>query len=174
MRPDIAARAINEARQGNPKGKLIYLTPAGAPLKQAKVSALSREEGLILLCGRYEGIDQRVIDVSGAEEISIGDFVLAGAEAAALVLLEAVVRLLPEVVGDKTSLEEESFSSPDWLEYPHYTAPHDWEGHTIPAILLSGNHKAIAQWRLEQAELRTRTRRTDLLPKLPPTSTQKK
>ena len=161
MRPNIVAKAIEAAKEKNPN-PLVYLTPAGKPLTQKKAQALSQAEGLILLCGRFEGIDQRVLDVYDAEEISIGDFVLAGGEAAALVLLEALVRLLPDVVGDSSSLDDESFSNPNLLEYPHYTAPREWRGQSIPSVLLSGNHKAIAAWRKEQAHDRTAQRRADL------------
>lgn len=162
MRPDVAARAIDEARAQNPAARLIYLTPTGKPFTQAKAQELSQAEGVILLCARYEGIDQRAIEARQAEEISIGDFVLAGGEVAALSLLEAVVRLLPSVLGDQNSLNEESFADPNLLEYPHYTAPREWEGKTIPDVLLSGDHKKIASWRKEQAQRRTQKRRPDL------------
>lgn len=158
MRPDIVDAAI---RARHPGGPLIYLTPRGRLLDQRRVAELADGAGATLLCGRFEGVDQRVLDAHGAEEISLGDFVLSGGEPAALVLMDAVVRLLPGVVGKEESLEEESFA---WglLEYPHYTRPQAWEGRAVPEELLSGHHERIRAWRRRQAEEATRQRRPDL------------
>ncbi len=161
MRADVAAAAVDAARENAPDAPAIYLSPRGAPLTQARVRELAQGPGVVLLCGRFEGLDQRVIEARGLEEVSIGDFVLAGGEVAAMALIEAVVRLLPGVVGDDASLAEESFEQ-YLLEYPHYTRPRDWEGREIPDILLSGDHGRIAKWRREQAEKITRERRPDL------------
>jgi tRNA (guanine37-N1)-methyltransferase len=162
MRADIAAAAIDAARQGAPDGTpTIYLSPRGTPLTQARARGLAQGPGAILLCGRFEGIDQRVLDARGVKEISIGDYVLSGGELAAQVLIDACVRLLPGVAGNETSLAEESFAS-GLLEYPHYTRPREWEGHTIPEVLLSGDHEKIARWRREQTEGLTKARRPDL------------
>lgn len=158
IRADIAANAIDSI---TPNGPLIYLTPRGKPLTQARAKALSVEPGVTLLCGRFEGLDQRVIEARNIEEISIGDYVLSGGEIAAMVLLDSVVRLLPGVIGTDASLSEESFES-GLLEYPHYTRPREWEGHNIPDVLLSGDHGAIEKWRREQAEKATKQRRPDL------------
>ena len=159
MRPDVVASAIGHAADGRP---LLYLTPRGRPFCQADATRLAGSDGVILLCGRYEGIDQRVIDASGAEEISIGDYVLSGGELAAMIVLDACVRLLPGVMGAAESAVEESFSG-NLLEYPQYTRPADWQGQPVPGVLLSGDHAAIARWRTEQAESVTRARRPDLL-----------
>ncbi len=162
MRADIAAAAIDAARAAMPAGApTLYLSPRGHPLTQARVRELARGPGAILLCGRFEGIDQRVLEARKVEEVSIGDYVLSGGELAAQVLIDAVVRLLPGVAGNEASLAEESFAS-GLLEYPHYTRPREWEGHAIPEVLLSGDHKAIAKWRREQAEALTQERRPDL------------
>jgi tRNA (guanine37-N1)-methyltransferase len=126
---------------------------------------LSEGPGVILLCGRFEGIDERVLEARQIEEVSIGDYVLSGGELAAMVLLDACVRLLPGIAGNAASLAEESFAS-GLLEYPHYTRPRDWEGHAIPEILLSGDHDKIAKWRKQQAEALTKSRRPDLWEKL--------
>jgi len=163
MRADVLAAAIDHAREDMPDVPLIYLSPRGRPLTQARVRELSAGPGAILLAGRFEGVDQRVIDVRGLEEISIGDYVLSGGELAAMVLIDACVRLLPGVLGADASLDEESFES-GLLEYPQYTRPRDWEGHAIPDVLLSGDHKRIAAWRRAEAERLTRERRPDLLP----------
>jgi tRNA (guanine37-N1)-methyltransferase len=145
---------------------IIYLTPRGRPLEQARVRELADGPGVILLCGRYEGVDQRVLDAWQVEEISVGDYVLSGGEPAALVLLDAVVRLLPGVLGQADSLSEESFES-GLLEYPHYTRPARWKDRQgierlVPDVLTSGHHGRVAQWRKEQAEQVTRERRPDL------------
>lgn len=158
MRPDVVDAAIRAARGPGP---LIYLTPRGRLFDQARARALAAEPGVTLLCGRFEGVDQRVLDAHGAEEVSIGDFVLSGGEPAALVLMDAVVRLLPGVVGREESLAEESFER-GLLEYPHYTRPQVWEGRAVPEVLLSGHHERIRAWRQAQAEEVTRQRRPDL------------
>jgi len=166
MRVDIAAAAIDAARAAMPPAlPTIYLSPRGRPLSEARVRALSEGEGVILLCGRFEGIDERVLEARQIEEISIGDYVLSGGELAAMVLIDACVRLLPGVAGNEASLAEESFAS-GLLEYPHYTRPRDWEGRAIPEILLSGDHDKIAKWRREQAEAMTKSRRPDLWERL--------
>jgi tRNA (guanine37-N1)-methyltransferase len=159
MRPDVLDAAIRAARA--PLGPLIYLTPRGAPLVQDRVKALAREPAVTLICGRFEGVDQRVLDAHAVEEVSLGDFVLSGGEAAAIALLDAVVRLLPGVVGRGDSLAEESFEN-GLLEYPHYTRPDPWAGRAIPEVLKSGHHAHIRAWRREQAEQITRARRPDL------------
>jgi tRNA (guanine37-N1)-methyltransferase len=162
MRADIVASALDAAHAGTEPGTpAIYLSPRGRPLTQTRVRALARGPGAILLCGRFEGIDQRVLDAGDIEEISIGDYVLSGGELAAQVLIDACVRLLPGVAGNESSLAEESFAA-GLLEYPHYTRPRDWEGRAIPEVLLSGDHKRIAEWRREQAEKLTKERRPDL------------
>jgi tRNA (guanine37-N1)-methyltransferase len=159
MRADVALAAIDAVpREGRP---LIYLSPRGLPLTQARVTALSTGPGAILLCGRFEGLDQRVLDARDVEEISIGDFVLAGGEIAAMALIEAVVRLIPGVLGDAASPAEESFAE-GLLEYPQYTRPQTVEGRPVPDVLTGGNHKEIAKWRAEQAKALTRERRPDL------------
>jgi tRNA (guanine37-N1)-methyltransferase len=162
MRADVLAAAIDHASEGMAGVPLIYLSPRGRPLTQARVRELSAGPGAILLAGRFEGVDQRVIDARGLEEISIGDYVLSGGEVAAMVLIDACVRLLPGVLGAEASLDEESFEN-GLLEYPQYTRPRDWEGRAIPDILLSGDHKRIAAWRRSEAERLTRERRPDLL-----------
>jgi len=162
MRADIAAAAVDAARAAAPEGTpTLYLSPRGAPLTQERVQALAHGPGAILLCGRFEGIDQRVLDARRIEEVSIGDYVLSGGDLAALVLMDACVRLLPGVVGNEGTHSEESFAS-GLLEYPHFTRPRDWEGHAIPGVLLSGDHERIAKWRREQAENLTKARRPDL------------
>ena len=158
LRADVADAALASVADGRP---MVALTPRGRKFTQADARRLAAGPGAILLCGRYEGIDQRVIDARGLEEISIGDYVLSGGEPAALVLLDAAVRLLPGVMGAQESAEEESFSA-GLLEYPHYTRPADWQGRHVPEVLLSGNHAAIAAWRRAEAERITRTRRPDL------------
>ena len=162
MRPDIVAGAVDAALAGGAVGPLVYLTPRGAPLRQARVRELAAGPGVVLLCGRYEGVDARVIEARGFEELSLGDFVLSGGEVAAMALLDACVRLLPGVVGAAASLDEESFTR-GLLEYPHYTRPQVWEGRTVPEVLLSGHHERIRAWRHAQALEVTRERRPDLL-----------
>ncbi len=158
LRADVVDAAIAAEQDGRP---LVYLTPRGKPFRQSDAARLASAPGVVLLCGRYEGIDQRVIDARGAEEISIGDFVLSGGEIPAMLLLDACVRLLPGTMGAAESAEEESFSS-GLLEYPHYTRPAEWQGRAVPPVLLSGNHAAIAAWRRAQSETITRLRRPDL------------
>ena len=162
MRPDIVARAVDSVVAEGALGPLLYLSPRGRPLRQDRVRELASGPGVVLLCGRYEGVDARVIEARGILEVSLGDFVLSGGEIAAMALIDACVRLLPGVVGDSHSLEEESFAS-GLLEYPHYTRPQSWEGRAVPEVLLSGNHARIARWRQEQALGVTRERRPDLL-----------
>lgn len=164
MRADVLGSAIDHARAEHPALPLIYLSPRGAPLTQARVRDFAEGAGVMLLCGRFEGVDQRVIDARGAEEISVGDYVLSGGEPAAMILMDAVVRLLPGVMGADGSATEESFEN-SLLEYPHYTRPREWEGRAIPEVLLSGDHARIAAWRRRQAEALTRARRPDLLSK---------
>jgi tRNA (guanine37-N1)-methyltransferase len=159
MRADILARAIDSV--SGPHRPLLYLSPRGAPLTQEKARALAAGPGLIALAGRFEGIDERLIEARGLEEVSLGDFVLAGGEIAAMALIEACVRLIPGVMGSPSSLGEESFEA-GLLEYPHYTRPREFEGRPIPDILLSGDHARIAAWRREKAEEITRARRPDL------------
>jgi len=162
MRADIAGAALDAARKTAPPGTpLFYLSPRGKPLTQERARSLSQGPGVVLLCGRFEGIDERVLEARNVEEISIGDYVLSGGELAAMVLLDACVRLLPGVAGNEVSLEDESFAS-GLLEYPHYTRPREWEGRAIPDVLLSGDHEKIAKWRRAQAESLTKARRPDL------------
>lgn len=159
LRADVVDAAIAAVADDRP---LLVLTPRGAKLDQARLRDLAAGPGVVLLCGRYEGIDQRVIEARGAIEVSIGDYVLSGGELPALVLLDGCVRLLPGVMGAAESAVEESFAD-GLLEYPHYTRPALWQGREVPAVLLSGNHAAIAAWRRAQAEQTTRARRPDLL-----------
>lgn len=159
MRPDVVDSAITAG--WNPAGPLIHLSPRGRVLDQELAHRLASESALTLLCGRYEGIDQRVLDARQVEEVSLGDYVLSGGDIAALVLLDAVIRLIPGVMGAADSLAEESFSH-GLLEYPHYTRPADWQGRAVPEILVSGHHQKVAAWRLAQAEEITRRRRPDL------------
>ena len=158
LRPDVVDAALAAVADGRP---MICLTPRGAKLTQEKLKNLAAGPGVILLCGRYEGIDQRVIDARKMEEISIGDYVLAGGELAAMVLLDGAVRLLPGVMGATASATEESFADA-LLEYPHYTRPAEWQGRLVPEVLLSGHHAAVAAWRQAESERITRERRPDL------------
>lgn len=159
MRADVIDAAIDDATiAGAP---LVYLTPRGTPLSQEIAAELADGPGVTLICGRYEGVDQRVLDARDVTEISLGDFVLSGGEPAALALLDACVRLLPGVMGAEASLEEESFAR-GLLEYPHYTRPAEWCGRKVPDVLLSGHHRNIYAWRMEQAEMITQARRPDL------------
>jgi tRNA (guanine37-N1)-methyltransferase len=162
MRADILGVAIDAARERHPGLPLIYPSPRGAPLTQARIRELSAGPGVLLLCGRFEGIDERVIEARQAEEISLGDYVLSGGELAAMVIVDAAVRLIPGIMGAAESAAEESFEN-GLLEYPHYTRPREWEGRAIPDILLCGDHKRIAAWRREQAEAATKARRPELL-----------
>lgn len=172
FRPDVSSAAIDSvvlptgdsvADLGPDTGvrPLIYLTPRGAPLTQKRVRELASGPGLIVFCGRFEGLDQRVIESRQMEEISIGDFVLAGGEVAAQMMIEACVRLLPGVLGASDSTVSESFED-GLLEYPLYTRPRSWDGRDIPEVLLSGNHKAIAKWQFEQQKQVTKARRPDM------------
>lgn len=159
LKADVIARALSETPiAGRP---LLYMSARGRPLTQARVKQLATGPGLLVLCGRFEGVDQRVIDARGFEEIAVGDVVLAGGEAAAALLIEAVVRLLPGVLGEAASLAEESFED-GLLEGPQYTRPREWEGRPVPDVLLSGDHKKIAAWRRSERETTTRERRPDL------------
>ncbi len=159
LKPDIAAAAIDSvARKGRP---LLYLTPRGAPLTQDRVRDLATGSGVIVFCGRFEGLDQRVIDARQMEEVSIGDFILAGGEVAAQAMIEACVRLLPGVLGAQASAEDESFEN-GLLEYPLYTRPREWEGRSIPDVLLSGDHKKIKDWQQQEQIKITKARRPDL------------
>ena len=159
MKPNIAAAAIDSvAKEGRP---ILYMTPRGRPLTQKRVRELADGPGVIVFCGRFEGLDQRVIEAREMEEVSIGDFVLAGGEVATMALLEACIRLLPGVLGDASSAEQESFET-GLLEHPLYTRPREWEGREIPEVLLSGDHRKIAEWQLTQAQKITKARRPDL------------
>ncbi len=164
MRADVVGAALDRAIAGAPELPRILLSPRGRPLSQSLLRELAEGPGAHLVCGRFEGVDERVIEAKGLDEVSIGDYVLAGGELAALVLLDGVVRLLPGVVGAEASLSQESFEQ-GGLEYPHYTRPRSWEGWEIPDVLLSGDHGKIAEWRRREAERVTKERRPDLLGK---------
>ena len=159
LRPDVVDEAL--AAAADRPGPVIYLSPRGALLDQARVRDLAAGPGVTLLCGRYEGVDQRVLESRAIEEVSIGDYVLSGGEPGAIVLIDAVVRLLPEVMGNALSPGEESFEA-GLLEYPHYTRPAQWQGRQVPEVLQSGHHEKIRQWRRAEAERITEQRRPDL------------
>jgi tRNA (guanine37-N1)-methyltransferase len=162
LRPDIMASAIDHARPHiAPQAPLIYLSPRGKPFSQAMAQTLSEGPGMTLICGRFEGLDQRVIDHYRIIEVSLGDFVLTGGEIAAQAMIDATVRLIPGVLGNQASTEEESFSD-GLLEHPQYTRPADWRGMEIPPVLMSGHHGEVAKWRRAQSESLTQTRRPDL------------
>jgi len=162
MRADMAAAAIDAGRAGVVHGTpTLYMSPRGERLTQERARQLAEGPGVLVLCGRFEGVDERALEARNVEEVSIGDYVLSGGELAAQVLIDAAVRLLPGVTGNEVSLDEESFAS-GLLEYPHYTRPREWEGRSIPEVLLSGDHGKIAKWRREQAECLTKARRPDL------------
>ncbi|MEH3091656.1 MAG: tRNA (guanosine(37)-N1)-methyltransferase TrmD [Agrobacterium cavarae] len=161
LKPDVLAAAIDAVSEGDVRPRLL-MSPRGKPLTQERVRELAAGEGVIIVCGRFEGVDQRVIDARGLEEVCIGDYILSGGEPAALTLLDAVVRILPGVMGNDLSGVHESFEG-GLLEHPHYTRPQVWEGRDIPAVLTSGNHKLIDKWRHEQALSLTKERRPDLL-----------
>ncbi len=167
LRADVLADAIDAVSPpGDPRPRLL-MSPRGRPLDQARVRGFAAGPGLVIVCGRFEGVDERVIEGRGLQEVSIGDYVLSGGELAALVLLDACVRLLPGVMGKAESGHDESFEN-GLLEYPHYTRPRDWEGRAIPDVLLSGDHGRIAAWRRAEAERITRERRPDLAGPLKP------
>jgi tRNA (guanine37-N1)-methyltransferase len=159
MKADVLARAIDAARDASRPP--LLMSPRGAPLTQKRVAALAGGSGVVVICGRYEGIDERLIDARRLEEVSVGDYVLSGGEIAALALVDACVRLLPGVMGKQASAAEESFAD-GLLEYPQYTRPAEWEGRAIPDVLLSGDHAKVAAWRRAEAERLTRARRPDL------------
>lgn len=162
LRADVMGHAIDAVSPADDPRPRLMMSPRGQPLNQQRVRALKDGPGVVIVCGRFEGLDQRVIDARNLEEISIGDYVLSGGEVAAQVLLDAIVRLLPGVMGNDVSGETESFET-GLLEHPHYTRPAEWEGLTIPAVLASGNHGKIDEWRREQAEKLTKERRPDLI-----------
>ena len=159
IKPDVLANSLD--KNLNSKEKIIYLSPKGKLFNQKLAKKLSKEKTINLICGHFEGVDQRVIESRNIEEVSIGDFVLSGGESAAFVMLDAIIRLLPWVLGNETSVEEESFEN-GLLEYPQYTKPQVWEEKTVPDVLLSGDHAKIKDWRLSQSEAITRDRRPDL------------
>ena len=162
LKPDVLAAAIDAvSHQNDPRPRLL-MSPRGKPLTQARARALAYGPGAVIVCGRFEGVDERVIEARNLEEISIGDYVLAGGEVAAMVLLEAVVRLIPGVLGKDESHAEESFEN-GLLEYPHYTRPQSFEGREIPPVLTSGDHGKVAEWRAERSRVLTKSRRPDLL-----------
>ena len=158
MKPDVLDRALKASYKTGP---LLYMTPKGKPLSQKRVIELAQEPSLTILCGRFEGVDERILESWPFEEISIGDYVLSGGEPAALTLLDAVLRYVPNVLGNQNSLVEESFSN-GLLEYPQYTRPQVWEGKSVPEVLVSGHHKNIENWRLNQSETLTKERRPDI------------
>ncbi len=162
MRADILGKAIDAAKhEADPEWPVVYMSPRGRRFDQAEARRWQQAGGVTILCGRFEGVDERVLEAREVEEISVGDFVLSGGEPAALVMLDAVVRLLPGIMGAEETLNEESFES-GLLEYPHYTRPQVWEDREIPAVLTSGHHGKVAEWRRERAEEITRIRRPDM------------
>ncbi|WP_226341062.1 tRNA (guanosine(37)-N1)-methyltransferase TrmD [Gemmobacter serpentinus] len=165
LRADVVARALAQAGEGAPKDRarwpIVFLSPRGKPFTQERAQAWAGAEGMTLLCGRFEGVDQRVIDAHEIEEVSLGDFVMTGGEIAAQAMIDATVRLIPGVLGNHASTEEESFAD-GLLEHPQYTRPQVWEGREIPAVLNSGHHGEIARWRRAEAEKLTEARRPDL------------
>ncbi|MES2215167.1 MAG: tRNA (guanosine(37)-N1)-methyltransferase TrmD [Pseudomonadota bacterium] len=168
MRSDVLGDALDHAAKKNPNAKIYYLSPRGIPINQRLVEKIVSEKEIIILCGRFEGIDERVIEEYNATEISLGDFILSGGEGAALCLLDACIRLLPGVLQNQKTLSEESFGDIGGgfiggLEYPLYTRPAEWRGRAVPEVLLSGNHKEIENWRSKQALRVTKERRPDLL-----------
>lgn len=164
IRADVLAASIDSVVDAHDPRPRLLMSPRGKPLTQEMVREFSSGEGVIIICGRFEGFDERIIEARNLQEVSIGDYVLSGGEPAALVLLDAIVRLLPGVMGKTESGEEESFEN-GLLEYPHYTRPREWEGRSIPEILLSGDHKKIAEWRRAESERITTLRRPDLIKK---------
>lgn len=161
LRADVLGQAIDSA----PKMPLIYLSPRGKPLTQAKVQELAQHKNIGIICGRFEGVDERVLQHYQIEEISVGDYILSGGEPAALILMDSIIRILPDVVGNADTHSEESFSpqNGNLLEYPHYTRPLEWNGLKVPEVLQSGNHAEIAKWRKEKALEITKKRRPDLI-----------
>ena len=162
IRADVLAQALDAGLAVDDPRPRLLMSPRGRPLTQTRVRELASGSGAVLICGRFEGVDERVIEGRRLEEVSIGDYILSGGEMASLVVLDACVRLLPGVMGKQESGADESFEG-GLLEYPHYTRPREWEGRAIPDVLLSGDHAKIAKWRREQAERLTRERRPDLL-----------
>ena len=165
LRADVLGNAIDSALLKNDTRPRLLMSPRGTPLTQSRVRQIASEDGALIVCGRFEGVDQRVIEGRALEEVSIGDYILSGGEIAALALLDAVVRLLPGVMGNDQSGENESFET-GLLEHPHYTRPAQWEGRTIPDVLTSGNHGHVDTWRREQARALTKERRPDLVQKM--------
>ncbi|WP_288192789.1 tRNA (guanosine(37)-N1)-methyltransferase TrmD [uncultured Phyllobacterium sp.] len=163
MKADVLARAVDVVADERPR---LFMSPRGKPLSQERVRELAAGPGAIILCGRFEGVDERLIEARGFEEVSIGDYILSGGETAAIVVLDAIVRLLPGVMGNAQSGETESFET-GLLEHPQYTKPQEWEGRRIPDVLLSGNHGAIEKWRRAEAEKLTQERRPDLWDRYP-------
>lgn len=162
LRPDVMGKAIEHARARMPRSApILMMSPRGVPFTQAIAQDLSQREGVTMICGRFEGLDQRVIDHYNITEVSLGDFVMTGGELAAQSMLDATVRLLPGVLGNAASIEEESHSN-GLLEHPQYTRPAEWKGHAIPEVLMSGHHGKIAEWRQAQSEALTKERRPDL------------
>lgn len=159
MKPDVLDRAIQSSWKKD--GPLIYMSPRGKPLEQKRIKELAKESNVTILCGRFEGVDQRLLDEWDVEEVSVGDYILSGGELAATILIDATVRLLPGVIGKKESHEEESFEH-DLLEYPHYTRPRIWKGREVPEVLVSGHHKRVMAWQQTRAEEITQVRRPDL------------
>lgn len=164
LKADVLGRAIDDVSSDGDTRPRLLMSPRGAQLTQKRVRELVTGEGVVIVCGRFEGVDQRVIDGRGLEEVSLGDYILSGGEVAAIVMLDAIVRLLPGVMGNAQSGDHESFEN-GLLEHPHYTRPNIWEGQQIPDVLTSGNHKNVDEWRREQALALTRARRPDLLDK---------
>jgi tRNA (guanine37-N1)-methyltransferase len=166
LRADVVGRALSVATAGIPADRMrwpvVYVSPRGTPFTQETARKWAQADGITMLCGRFEGVDQRVLDHFDVQEVSLGDFVLTGGEIAAQAMLDATVRLRPDVLGNAASTEEESFSD-GLLEHPQYTRPADWKGHPIPEVLLSGNHAKIAEWRRAQSRALTAERRPDLL-----------
>lgn len=162
MRADVLGKAFDAAAENaDPNWPVVYMSPRGRTFDQAEAKRWQQAGGVTILCGRFEGVDERVLEARGVEEISVGDMVLSGGEPAAMVMLDAVVRMLPGIMGAEATLDEESFES-GLLEYPHYTRPQMWEGKEIPAVLTSGHHGKVAEWRRERAEEITRIRRPDM------------
>ncbi|HYM35599.1 MAG TPA: tRNA (guanosine(37)-N1)-methyltransferase TrmD, partial [Steroidobacteraceae bacterium] len=172
MKPDTTSAGLQAARAHTPGGRTIYLGAEGAPLTQAKVVELAKLPGMVLLAGRYEGVDERLLVSEVDERISIGDYVLSGGELPALVLIDAITRLLPGVLGDAESAGQDSFAA-GLLDWPHYTRPEVWRDQSVPPVLIGGNHAAITRWRLKQALGRTWERRPDLIARLTLTSEQR-